>query len=162
MLAHAVGFVTLSDRLRLFVVITGAADDADDAPGQAAAALAKLARRDLPPPCDRAPELELCREAVAEVNGGAYGVLRCNYDIGGNKSLNYSFWSKTVPAAIVELARSAPRAAVKALGDMAVEDCPPTLILLSRRRLGRPSPAHHLRGGAPGAKFAARDIIILH
>jgi hypothetical protein len=82
-----------------------------------------LERRDLLPPCDRTPELELCKGAVAEVNRGDYGVLRCNDDIGGNKSVNYSLWSKTVPAALVELARKASRAAVKALGDKAVEDC---------------------------------------
>jgi hypothetical protein len=47
-----------------------------------------------------------------------------------------------MPAAIVELARNAPRAAVKALGNMAVEDCPPTMQeadrLYLRIRLGEP------------------------
>jgi hypothetical protein len=87
-----------------------------------------LERRDMPEPCNSTPQLEMCREAFAELNEGSYGAIRCGYYIEAiGKTQYYSFWFKAVPAAIVALAKNASRAPVKALGSTAVQQCPPTM-----------------------------------
>jgi hypothetical protein len=112
-----------------------AAAQDDDAPKSIFFA---LERRDMPEPCNSTPQLEMCRQAFAELNEGSYGAIRCGYYIEAvNKTQYYSFWFKAVPAAIVALAKNASRAPVKALGGIAVQQCPLTLREADRLHFGQ-------------------------
>jgi hypothetical protein len=87
-----------------------------------------MIRRDIPPPCGDAGAPPSCAAVLEEYGSGKYGALRCSYpDAGQAQSKGFFFWWKEVPQNTVAMARAARKAAVKALGEIAVQHCPPTL-----------------------------------
>jgi hypothetical protein len=87
-----------------------------------------MTRRDIPPPCGEAGAPPSCAAVLDEYRLGKYGALRCTYPFAGpDRSNGYFFWWKEVPLNTVKMAQAARKAAVKALGEIAVQYCPPTL-----------------------------------
>jgi hypothetical protein len=87
-----------------------------------------MIRRDIPPPCGDAGAPPSCAAVLDEYRSGKYGALRCSYPHAGpDQSKGFFFWWKEVPQNTVAMARAARKAAVKALGEIAVQHCPPTL-----------------------------------
>jgi hypothetical protein len=87
-----------------------------------------MIRRDLPPPCGDAGAPPSCAAVLEEYGSGKYGALRCSYpDARPDQSKGFFFWWEEVPQNTVKMARAARKAAVKALGEIAVQHCPPTL-----------------------------------
>jgi hypothetical protein len=87
-----------------------------------------MIRQDIPPPCGDAGAPPSCAAVLEEYGSGKYGALRCTYPFAGpERSNGYFFWWKEVPQNTVKMARAARKAAVKALGEIAVQHCPPTL-----------------------------------
>ena len=62
---------------------------------------------------------------IAWENMGLFGALILS--LGRISSNGYFFWWKEVPQNTVKMAHAARKAAVKALGEIAVQHCPPTL-----------------------------------
>jgi hypothetical protein len=80
-----------------------------------------MIRPDIPPPCGDAGAPPSCAAVLDEYRSGKYGALRCTYPFAGpDRSNGFFFWWKEVPQNTV-------KAAVKALGEIAVQHCPPTL-----------------------------------
>jgi hypothetical protein len=87
-----------------------------------------MIRRDIPPPCGDAGAPPSCAGVLDEYRSGKYGALRCSYPYAGpDQSKGFFFWWKEVPHNTVRMAQAARKAAVKALGEIAVQHCPPTL-----------------------------------
>jgi hypothetical protein len=87
-----------------------------------------MTRRDIPSPCGDAGAPPSCAAVLEEYGSGKYGALRCSYPYTGpDQSKGFFFWWKEVPRNTVKMARDARKAAVKALGEIAVQHCPPTL-----------------------------------
>jgi hypothetical protein len=87
-----------------------------------------MIKRDIPPPCDVAGAPPSCAAVLDEYRSGKYGALRCSYPYAGqDQSKGFFFWWKEVPHNTVRMAQAARKAAVKALGEIAVQHCPPTL-----------------------------------
>jgi hypothetical protein len=87
-----------------------------------------MTRQDIPSPCGDAGAPPSCAAVLDEYGSGKYGALRCSYpDAGPDKSKGYFFWWKEVPHNTVKMAQAARKAAVNALGEIAVQHCPPTL-----------------------------------
>ena len=87
-----------------------------------------MIRRDIPPPCGDAGAPLSCAAVLDEYRSGKYGALRCSYPHARpDQSKDFFFWWKEVPQNTVKMARAARKAAVKALGEIAVQHCPPTL-----------------------------------
>ena len=87
-----------------------------------------MIRQDIPPPCGDAGAPPSCAAVLDEYRSGKYGALRCTYPFAGpDRSNGYFFWWKEVPHNTVKMAQAARKAAVKALGEIAVQHCPPTL-----------------------------------
>ena len=84
--------------------------------------------RDIPPPCGDAGAPLSCAAVLDEYRSGKYGALRCSYpNAGPDQSKGFFFWWKEAPLNTVKMAKAARKAAVKALGEIAVQHCPPTL-----------------------------------
>lgn len=87
-----------------------------------------MIRRDIPPPCSDVGAPPSCAAVLDEYRSGKYGALRCSYPFAGpDRSNGYFFWWKEVPQNTVKMARDARKAAIKALGEIAVQHCPPTI-----------------------------------
>ena len=87
-----------------------------------------MIRQDIPSPCGDAGAPPSCAAVLDEYRSGKYGALRCSYPYAGpDQSKGYFFWWKEVPHNTVKMAHAARKAAVKALGEIAVQHCPPTL-----------------------------------
>jgi hypothetical protein len=87
-----------------------------------------MIRRDIPPPCGDAGAPPSCAAVLEEYGSGKYGALRCSYPHAGpDQSKGFFFWWREVPLNTVKMAQAARKAAVKALGEIAVQHCPPTL-----------------------------------
>jgi hypothetical protein len=87
-----------------------------------------MIRRDIPPPCGDVGAPPSCAAVLDEYRSGKYGALRCSYPHAGpDQSKGFFFWWKEVPLNTVKVAQAARKAAVKALGEVAVQQCPPTL-----------------------------------
>jgi hypothetical protein len=87
-----------------------------------------MTRRDIPSPCGDAGAPPSCAAVLDEYRSGKYGALRCTYPFAGpDRSNGYFFWWKEVPQNTVKMARASRKAAVKALGEIAVQHCPPTI-----------------------------------
>ena len=87
-----------------------------------------MTRQDIPSPCGDAGAPPSCAAVLDEYRLGKYGALRCTYPFAGpDRSNGYFFWWKEVPLNTVKMAQAARKAAVKALGEIAVQHCPPTL-----------------------------------
>jgi hypothetical protein len=87
-----------------------------------------MIRGDIPAPCGDAGAPPSCAAVLDEYRSGKYGALRCSYPHAGpDLSKGFFFWWKEVPQNTVKVARAARKAAVKALGEIAVQHCPPTL-----------------------------------
>jgi hypothetical protein len=87
-----------------------------------------MTRQDIPSPCGDTSAPPSCAAVLDEYRLGKYGALRCSYPYAGpDQSKGYFFWWKEVPQNTVKMARAARKAAVKALGEIAVQHCPPTL-----------------------------------
>jgi hypothetical protein len=87
-----------------------------------------MIRRDIPSPCGDAAAPPSCAAVLEEYGSGKYGALRCSYpNAGPDQSKGFFFWWKEVPLNTVKMAQAARKAAVKALGEIAVQQCPPTL-----------------------------------
>jgi hypothetical protein len=87
-----------------------------------------MTRGDIPSPCDGAGAPPSCAAVLDEYRSGKYGALRCSYPYAGpDQSKGYFFWWKEVPQNTVKMGRAARKADVKALGEIAVQHCPPTL-----------------------------------
>jgi hypothetical protein len=86
-----------------------------------------MIRQDIPSPCAEAGAPSSCAAVLDEYRSGKYGMLRCSYPVGPDLSKDYFFWWKEVPQSTVKMARAARKAAVKALGEIAVQHCPPTI-----------------------------------
>ena len=87
-----------------------------------------MTRQDIPSPCGDAGAPPSCAAVLDEYRSGKYGALRCSYPFAGpDRSNGYFFWWKEVPHNTVKMAQAARKAAVKALGEIAVQHCPPTL-----------------------------------
>jgi hypothetical protein len=84
--------------------------------------------QDIPSPCGDAGAPPSCGAVLDEYRSGKYGALRCTYAFAGpDRSNGYFFWWKEVPHNTVKMARAARKAAIRALGEIAVQHCPPTL-----------------------------------
>ena len=84
-----------------------------------------LERRDVPEPCNSNPRNSICKPALDEFNLGTFGAIKCGYyNRSIDKTWNYFFWSKTVPSNLMALAINDASAAIKALGSVAVQECP--------------------------------------
>jgi hypothetical protein len=87
-----------------------------------------MIRGDIPSPCGDAGAPPSCAAVLDEYHSGKYGALRCSYPYAGpDQSKVFFFWWKEVPHDTVKMAQAARKAAVKALGEIAVQHCPPTL-----------------------------------
>jgi hypothetical protein len=87
-----------------------------------------MTRQDIPSPCGDAGAPPSCAAVLEEYGSGKYGALRCTYPFAGpDRSNGFFFWWKEVPQNTVKMARAARKAAIKALGEIAVQHCPPTL-----------------------------------
>jgi hypothetical protein len=86
-----------------------------------------MTRQDIPSPCAGAGAPSSCAAVLDEYDAGKYGALRCSYALGPDSSKGYFFWWKEVPLNTVKMARAARKAAVKALGEIAVQHCPTTI-----------------------------------
>ena len=87
-----------------------------------------MTRQDIPSPCGDAGAPPSCAAVLDEYRLGKYGALRCTYPFAGpDRSNGYFFWWKEVPYNTVKMAQAARKAAVKALGQIAIQHCPPTL-----------------------------------
>jgi hypothetical protein len=87
-----------------------------------------MIRQDIPPPCGDGGAPPSCAAVLDEYRSGKYGALRCSYpDAGPDQPKGYFFWWKEVPHNTVKMAQAARKAAIKALGEIAVQHCPPTL-----------------------------------
>jgi hypothetical protein len=87
-----------------------------------------MIRQDIPPPCGDAGAPPTCAAVLEEYGSGKYGALRCTYPFAGpDQSKGFFFWWREVPLNTVKMAQAARKAAVKALGEIAVQHCPPTL-----------------------------------
>jgi hypothetical protein len=97
-------------------------------PGSPAQMFFPMIRRDIQAPCGDAGAPPSCAAVLDEYRSGKYGALRCTYPFAGpDRSNGYFFWWKDVPVNTVKMAQAARKAAVKALGEIAVQHCPPTL-----------------------------------
>jgi hypothetical protein len=102
--------------------------DRSQGAGSAAQMFFPMTRGDMPSPCGDAGAPPSCAAILDEYRSGKYGTLRCSYPYAGpDQSKGYFFWWKEVPQNTVKMARAARKAAVKALGEIAVQHCPPTL-----------------------------------
>jgi hypothetical protein len=86
-----------------------------------------MTRQDIPSPCAGTGAPPSCAAVLDEYDSGKYGALRCSYVLGPDSSKGFYFWWKDVPHNTVKMAQAARKAAVKALGGIAVQHCPPTL-----------------------------------
>jgi hypothetical protein len=86
-----------------------------------------MTRQDIPSPCGEAGAPPSYAAVLDEYRSGKYGALRCSYALGADSSKGVYFWWKEVPLNTVRMAHAARKAAVKALGEIAVQHCPPTL-----------------------------------
>lgn len=86
-----------------------------------------LVTTDMPAWCAGRSSEDACKDVAAEVNGG-YGAIKCGYDVTGTgRKRLYFFWFNKVPSHLVAMARSDPKASVRALGSAAERECPRTL-----------------------------------
>jgi hypothetical protein len=87
-----------------------------------------MIRQDIPPPCGDAGAPPSCAAVLDEYRSGRYGTLRCGYPYAEpDQAKGFFFWWREVPLNTVKMAQAARKAAVKALGEIAVQHCPPTL-----------------------------------
>jgi hypothetical protein len=102
--------------------------DRSQTAGSPAQMFFRMIRQDIPSPCGEAGAPLSCAAVMDEYRSGKYGTLRCTYPFAGpDQSKGYFFWWKEVPHNTVKMAQAARKAAVKALGEIAVQHCPPTL-----------------------------------
>ena len=87
-----------------------------------------MTKQDIPSPCGDAGAPASCAAVLDEYRSGKYGALRCSYPHAGpDQSKGFFFWWREVPLNTVKMAQAARKVAVKALGEIAVQHCPPTL-----------------------------------
>ena len=101
--------------------------DRSQAAGSPAQMFFPMIRGDIPSPCGDAGAPPSCAAVLEEYRSGKYGALRCNYPVEPDQSKGFFFWWKEVPLNTVKMAQAARKAAVKPLGEIAVQHCPPTL-----------------------------------